>query len=179
MLGEPGVLKRTFALDSNVYKTPEAALEDSAKPESNLATRASRLGASLIDSIILWVIMLPILYLTGVSTEVSQGSELSILRSVLACFLSLFIFALVNYQMLVTTGQTIGKRLLDIKMVDQNGDLPGLSSHLVKRYLVYFVPGAVPVFGQLFAVINFCFIFGSHRRCVHDYVAGTRVVNAR
>jgi len=36
----------------------------------------------------------------------------------------------------------------------------------------------VPLFGGLFWIVDVCLIFGEERRCLHDYIAGTKVVRA-
>ena len=42
-----------------------------------------------------------------------------------------------------------------------------------------FVPGvlgAIPYIGWAFTMVDICFIFRDDHRCVHDLMAGTRVV---
>ena len=37
----------------------------------------------------------------------------------------------------------------------------------------------IPVLGPLFSLVNVCFIFREDRRCIHDLIAGTQVVNGQ
>ena len=36
----------------------------------------------------------------------------------------------------------------------------------------------LPVIGAILGLVNILFIFGPEKRCLHDYIAGTRVIKA-
>ncbi|MBD3392455.1 MAG: hypothetical protein GF418_10265 [Chitinivibrionales bacterium] len=36
----------------------------------------------------------------------------------------------------------------------------------------------IPILGSLFALINVLFVFREDHRCIHDLIAGTKVVSA-
>jgi uncharacterized RDD family membrane protein YckC len=108
-----------------------------------------------------------------------EGVQRSIGYNLVIGLLGLGVFILINGKLLIANGQTIGKKLLGIRIVDLNGDLPELKKHLIKRYAVFFIPGQVPAIGQFFSIINILFIFGKQKRCVHDLAAGTKVVEAK
>jgi uncharacterized RDD family membrane protein YckC len=38
--------------------------------------------------------------------------------------------------------------------------------------------GAIPYLGGIYGLVDALFIFRDDRRCVHDHIAGTRVVKA-
>ncbi len=84
-------------------------------------------------------------------------------------------FIVINGKLLICNGQTIGKKALGIKIVDTNGNLPE-KQHLIKRYGVYFLPGQIPVIGQIISLINVLFIFGPEKRCLHDLLGDTIVI---
>ncbi|MBK8036795.1 MAG: RDD family protein [Verrucomicrobiaceae bacterium] len=91
--------------------------------------------------------------------------------------LALGIFQLV---MLATRGQSIGKRLLGIRIVTYpEGQNPGGVKTILLRGVVPAVIGMIPVLGPLFSLVNVCFIFREDRRCIHDLIAGTQVVNGQ
>ncbi len=46
------------------------------------------------------------------------------------------------------------------------------------RYLPTQVIVAIPVVGALYALVDALFIFGAEQRCLHDLIAGTKVVLA-
>jgi uncharacterized RDD family membrane protein YckC len=89
---------------------------------------------------------------------------------------SFIVFFAINYRFLVSNGQTIGKKVLEIKIVDLNGNVPQFQPQLLIRYAVYLLPGQIPMVGQLFSLINVLFIFSAEKRCIHDLVAKTKVV---
>jgi uncharacterized RDD family membrane protein YckC len=91
--------------------------------------------------------------------------------------LALLALFIVQVWMLSTRGQSIGKRMLGIRIVlfRDNGNPGFLHAWLLRN----FVPGLislVPYVGFLFVLVDICFIFGEQRRCVHDLIAGTKVV---
>lgn len=163
--------------DNNVYNTPQSQLvdqvDDSEKP---LASRWARLGASIIDSIIMMFVVVPVMYFTGGFDGMMEGREPGFVYMFGMGILSLVAYLVINYRFLVTNGQTIGKKVLEIKIVDLNGNLPVFQPQLLIRYAVYLLPGQIPFVGQLFSLINVLFIFSAEKRCIHDLVAKTKVV---
>ena len=164
-------------MSENIYSPPQSNLEVPAS-ESPLASRWSRLGASLIDGLTIMIFTVPAMYLTGAFDNISKGTQPSTEYNIALAALALVVFFILNTKLLMKNGQTIGKMALGIKIVDLDGNLPGMKKHLLKRYAVYFIPGQVPVIGQLFSFVNILFIFGKQKRCIHDYFAGTKVINS-
>lgn len=164
--------------DNNVYSTPQSQLvdqvDDSEKP---LASRWARLGASIIDSIIMMVIIMPVMYFTGGFDGIMEGVQPGFVYTLGVGVLGIIVFFVINYRYLVANGQTVGKKVLEIKIVDLNGNVPVFQPQLVIRYAVYMLPGQIPVVGQIFSFVNILFIFGKEKRCIHDMVAKTKVVN--
>ena len=66
-----------------------------------------------------------------------------------------------------------------MKIVDLQGNKPEFGKLIGLRYLTTWVIGMVPVLGTIYQLVNVLFIFGNDRRCIHDKIAGTRVVVAR
>src|SRR5687768_9350202 len=141
--------------DNNVYSTPQAQLveqvDDSEKP---LASRWARLGASIIDSIIMMVIVIPVMYFTGGFDGIMEGRQPGFVYSLGMAVLGIIVFFAINYRYLIANGQTVGKKVLEIKIVDLNGNVPVFQPQLVIRYAVYMLPGQIPVVGQIFSIIN-------------------------
>ena len=85
----------------------------------------------------------------------------------------------VQLWMLVTRGQTIGKRALGVRIVRFEDEVnPGFVKVFLLRAVVPAFIGAVPYLGVLFTLTDICFIFREDRRCLHDLIAGTKVVKA-
>jgi uncharacterized RDD family membrane protein YckC len=76
------------------------------------------------------------------------------------------------------TGQSIGKRLLKIQVVRVDGRRAGAPRVALLRNVAPAIIGQVPVVGWLVGIVNVFMLFGEERRCVHDYIAGTVVVDA-
>jgi len=165
--------------NNNPYQTPQAEIANADAPAgtAELASRWARLGASILDTLIMLAISLPIMFLTGMFDQIMQGKQPGITYSLVMFVISLAAFALIHGKFLIDRGQTLGKMAVGIKIVDLDGNIPALQQYL-KRYAVFFVPGQVPLVGQLFSIVNVLFIFGKQKRCIHDLAGGTRVIKA-
>ncbi len=166
-------------MEENIYTPPKSDLIDETNEtvETVLASRWQRLWASLLDSLIMLLLMLPIMFFTGIFERLSQGIQPSFAYNLLMATIGLTIFCLINGRFLLDNGQTVGKKVLGIKIVGINGEQATLN-HFLKRYAVYFLPGQVPVVGQFFSLVNVLFIFGKEKRCIHDLAGPTKVVKA-
>jgi len=165
-------------MDNDVYTAPQAELVDPSNENNALASRWKRLWASMLDGLIMSVVTVPAMYFTGGFDGISKGVQPSLEYSFMIAVIGIVAFVIVNIKLLVNHGQTIGKKVLSIKIVDLDGNLPGMKKHLLKRYAVYFLPGQIPFGGQFFSMLNILFIFGKEKRCIHDLVAETKVVMA-
>ncbi|MGH1485776.1 MAG: RDD family protein [Cellvibrionaceae bacterium] len=165
-------------MDPSIYQTPEADLTpaDDNISDAPLASRWSRLGASLLDTIILFAILFPLLFLIGWFSMFENGNEPPLLHSIILGFVGIIIFFAVNYRFLSTNGQTIGKKALNIKIVATDGSKAILGDHIIKRYLVYFIPNHIPVIGSFLSMANVLFIFRKNKQCLHDDIAKTKVI---
>ncbi len=161
----------------NVYAPPESELETPTN-EIPLASRWARLWGALIDTFIISVITFPLLYLTGYwdksIDQTISGSEMFLIA-----VLSLVAFVLLHGYLLAKHGQTIGKKIVGTRIVSRATDeiLP-LWKVFILRYLPVTAVGYIPMVGSLLVVINYLFIFGKSKRCLHDLIAGTKVVKA-
>src|SRR5690606_26939677 len=129
-----------------------------------------------IDGLTIMAVTVPVMFLTGGFDGIAEGQSPSIGYSLLIGALGLIAFCLMNFHLLTREGKTIGKKALGIRIVTLDGALPTAGNHLLKRYAVYFLPGQIPLVGQFISLINILFIFGGEKRCAHDYIAGTKVV---
>lgn len=162
-------------MDYDAYKTPEAQLTEE-QPEIELASRFSRLAASIIDSLFLSILSFSVMYLTGGFEDIQAGIQPTWQYSLFLSAAVITGFIAINGISLVRSGQTLGKKVLKIKIVDLDDQLPSVNRHLLPWYATYFIPGQIPVIGSIFSIANILFIFGKERRCLHDRFAGTRVV---
>jgi len=166
-------------LSENIYETPKSdlAVDENKQGVKPLASRWKRLFASLLDSLIMMVVIVPIIYLTGGFDVLYQEVQPSLVYNLLIALAGVIVFFVINGTLLVQNGQTIGKKLLSIKIVNLNGQLPTFKRHLIKRYFVYLIPGQIPLVGQIFSIVNILFIFTKEKQCIHDLFAKTIVID--
>jgi uncharacterized RDD family membrane protein YckC len=164
-------------MDNNVYNTPQSSLVTQQSGELVLGSRWSRLFASIIDGLLVGLVTLPLMYFTGGFDGISTGVEPGVLYTLGIGVAGLIVFVILNGKILLSSGQTIGKKALNIKIVDLEGNLPSANT-LLSRYGFYYGTQLIPVVGGFLALINVLFIFGAEKRCLHDQVAKTKVVNA-
>ncbi|MCY1344138.1 RDD family protein [compost metagenome] len=160
----------------NPYQAPQAELTINSAAQPLLASRWTRLGAALIDGLIMSLATVPVAYFSGAFTAAQQGIEPTLGQQLLGLVVGVAVFLLVNGHFLKHFGQTLGKRLLKIAIVNLDGQVPELGNLLLKRYLVWWLLAYVPVIGVLLVMVDYLFIFRADRRCLHDLMAGTRVV---
>ncbi|MCH8247730.1 MAG: RDD family protein [Bacteroidetes bacterium] len=158
------------------YSTPDSGFTHDSEGIDALASKGQRFLASMVDGLIGLVITFPIIYFTGGFKVIASGVQPSFSYTLFSSVVGILAFSLVHGMLLVRNGQTVGKKFIGIKIVDLSGNLPTITSHLLPRYAVFFLLGLVPVVGIFIFGINILFIFGKQRRCIHDYIAGTRVV---
>jgi uncharacterized RDD family membrane protein YckC len=63
-------------------------------------------------------------------------------------------------------------------VVRRDGSRASLGRIFWLRNFVNGIPGAIPVIGYVYFLVDSLFIFGARRRCIHDLIAGTIVINA-
>lgn len=175
----------------------------SAAALAGLAPRSVRLAAALVDGLV----AVPLLLVVAVAGVSSLGLSIAALAgpfeqrewmsragTVLAGSAAWVVFAaaglalgglvLFQWYLLSTRGQTIGKWLLGIRIVDLEGAPSGFFSALVLRSWVFpgvmsavvsFSSSVLPFAGVVFWLLDYLPLFGEDRRCLHDYLAGTQV----
>lgn len=167
-------------LARNPYAAPSAPVSDAADPGGRaLASRWSRLAAVVIDWLAFVVpavsmaIVVPWMASAGVDTLHPDTAPTAFIAG-----FGLLMVGLVAWQLILLHrhGQTIGKRMLGIRIVRADGSRAGFLRLLLLRYLAPGVVGAIPYLGFVFAIMDALFIFGERRRCLHDLLADTIVV---
>ena len=167
--------------DDNIFSPPTADLGSPAEPQDatiyeNLASRWARLGASLIDSIILVVPIIAIVYGTDYWERV-MNQNISLIEQMLPVLMGFLEYLVLNGYLLHKRGQTIGKWALGIKIVSlHNEKILPLWKVFFVRYVPQVLVAMIPLAGSILILINDLFIFRKNKRCVHDYIAGTKVI---
>ncbi len=139
-----------------------------------LASRGKRLGGALLDGLI----QAPIGVAMLLSGWLEFDTDPTLAKSIAWATFGLAVFLSLHGYLLHKRGQTIGKYLVKTRIVLLTGETPSLARTAGLRYAVPSFMYAVPFAGSLFAVADILFIFGRERRCLHDYLAGTRVIDS-
>lgn len=144
--------------------------------EEDLAGRGARLGAYLIDVITIGVVGGGIAYALGWFEGLMRQDPTAVVSVLL---LTIVVFGVINGRWLVTRGQTVGKRLVGVRIVDaRTREIVPLVKSYGLRFIVVQAITQMPFAGPVLALVDPLFIFGERRRCLHDYLAGTIVVQA-
>ena len=145
-------------------------------PEFELASRWSRLGAVLIDAVIGIIVGLPLMLYFD-TYELAKAGIQPPLTTILIMFVwGVGIFIAINYKLLNTKGQTVGKYCLDISIIGIDGSNKTAVHLLTYRYLPIWVISQIPLINSLLVTADSLFIFREDKRCIHDLIAGTQVV---
>lgn len=92
----------------------------------------------------------------------------------------LLMFFVLHGLLLYRYGQTLGKRFMGLAIVTMDGRRPSFAHLILNRYLPQWVAGFMPGgLGALLGILDILFIFRDDKRCVHDLIAGTKVIDLR
>jgi uncharacterized RDD family membrane protein YckC len=164
--------------------------------ETNYASRGARVGAALLNAFVYFVSMVPgsialSIKLVKRNPEMTKPGYVPRLEDIDMSFLKegmvwmfggLLIAILIQLLLLAFRGQNLGKLLVSARVVRaDNGEPAGFIRAGLLRFIVpviiFFVLNGFFLLGFLFLLIDFCFIFREDRRCLHDLIAGTKVVS--
>ena len=148
--------------------------------EPELAGRGARLLAQIVDLLTGGLACLPggVLLLLSGGLKGPKNPTLAIIGMGLIG-LAVLTLVIVQIYLLSTRGQTIGKKLLDVRIVRfEDNSNPGFVKAFLLRAFVNGLIGAIPLFGGVYSLVDICFIFRDDKRCIHDLIAGTQVVKA-
>ena len=167
----------TMPSQDDRFAPPQSYVADVDPEDSSLlASRWSRLGAAIIDGIIIIALMWLAAKVTpwnplqqknpGVWSAFELGNALG----------GFAIYMLVNGYLLATRGQTVGKLLVGLRIVRADGSPAQLGRIVGLRYGVGSLIGIVPTLAMVYSLLDAVFIFHSSRRCLHDRIADTIVI---
>lgn len=167
--------------EQNFYAAPQAEIEAGQGSQwwmgdAMLAGRGQRLAAAIVDGIAVGVPYVPIL-IFSVMVEIGSIGEAALLGAVLLTACGYLVLMGLNLYWLYDNGQTVGKKLLGIKIVRSDlrtrASLPRI---IFLRVIPVWIIANVPCIGSMILLGNYVAIFSGEQRCGHDYVADTHVV---
>lgn len=170
----------TSSKQANPYAPPEAEVRDTvAHDEVELAGRGTRLGAAVLD-LIIWVLVCAPVFI-GSDWDAMLANDYANAFSPtgmgIAGLGSLALIAVTVY-LVQKNGQTIGKKVVGIKVVRSDFSRASLGRIFWLRNVVNAIPGAIPYLGNVYGLVDHLLIFGERRQCVHDKIADTLVIKA-
>jgi uncharacterized RDD family membrane protein YckC len=167
------------ATASNRYAPPRAAVRDvidtSASDEP--ADRSTRLAAAILDSLIAGAMIYgPMLLGLGLGGAIagSDGMGTMMIATVVLTLVGFVVWCWLTIKYVIENGQSIAKKLLNIKVVRSDGSPITLGRIFWLRNFLNGMLGIIPLYG----LVELLFIFGESRQCLHDKLADTIVVKA-
>ena len=180
--------------DQNRFAPPRAHVEDMQATAAQMvtATRGSRFLAVLVDMSpalvigILAAVMVPGLFAGKFDPAGSGMVAFGMLMLVLGLLsIGWLVWTIV---LLYKYGQTVGKKVLGIRVVRMDGSRVSFPRFFFIRWLGMAVLGGIlggicgalhiRYVGNTIGLVDALFIFGAAHRCLHDYLADTQVVTA-
>jgi uncharacterized RDD family membrane protein YckC len=155
--------------------------------EFELAEFHKRLLAYIIDFLLIIIYLFSMLYLLYGGLSLGEGSEGLVMIAIL---IPTLLYTMMSE--LLMGGQTVGKKILNIKVVSLNGDEPTLGQYLLRWFLRFYEWGFIMFFlfwqnggmgfivlimGGIVSIIVMA-VSGKNQR-LGDIVAGTVVVNTK
>ena len=140
-----------FTQAANPYAAPAARI---AQPVGNegfsKASRGSRLGAYLIDALLVALCFGPAYY--QVVNGQASGAGFNAISGI-AGFAGLLL-VIYNFVQLYRHGQTVGKKWVGIRIVRTDGSRAGFGRILGLRAIVPALIGAIPLLGAVFTLAD-------------------------
>ncbi len=152
---------------------------DAKMPNMPLAERGDRFVANLVDSAVIFLPPFVSAFVGGIlegtfDHKYGHGSG-GMFPGILMLLGGLMSLGVMGYQLYLVsnTGQTLGKRMRSIRVVRTDGSPASLGRILLLRNVV---PGILGSLCGLVNLVDALLIFGEERRCLHDLLADTKVV---
>jgi|688.fasta_scaffold00104_7 uncharacterized RDD family membrane protein YckC len=175
-----------FGNDPNPFASPLAQGGYTAPAQMSgyeLAGRGERFLAALIDGLIVGVISfvlgfgLGMVMVLGLGTAFMETPLASIITQGAGLLIGVACYLGINGYFLVKSGQTVGKKVMNIRVIQEgNASVPDLSTSYFKRLFITQLVSIIPILGGLYALVDAVMIFSADKRCLHDRIAGTQVI---
>lgn len=183
---EPCLAQADFMSEINPYAPPETTLIPPPLPpeDAPLASPWRRLGGAFLDGLAVMLASIPVAWVLeklGVHTNAFSSGPNGFsfrLEGFVGTTISFLVWMLINWSHLAR-GETLGKRLLGMKVVRKDGRPIPRANIITDRTLPVYLVSIVPGVGSLFVLIDCLLIFRSGRNTLHDDLAKTKVIKVR
>lgn len=152
--------------------------------DPNLAGLGARFLGAFIDGILLSLCILPgyVVLLMGASASGEDGTPngggMALLGGAGYLF-GILVYMVIQGFLLSRSGQSIGKKIAGTRVVRVDGSPAGFVGAFLMRSIVAYLPNLIPLVNFFYGIVDICFIFRADRRCIHDLIAGTKVIRAK
>ena len=137
----------------------------------------------MFDSVLALLTVVPLVFGLGVEGLQEKGGMLGMIdifrRAGVWGWVTVALgsaFLVSSIVLLGTRGQTLGKIVAGTRIVALDGSRVGFLRAVFLRGVLPTLCGRVPVVGPFFGLVDTLMIFGKDKRCLHDQMAGTKVV---
>ena len=180
----PAILPPPLAAEeSDVIAAPAPAND---LPQAGLPRR---LLAAMIDGVLQWICWMPagiaasaILteYLAKTGTPTFDVMINAVTSSIPKSLPYLMVLVAIQTTLLCLRSQSVGKLLVGLRIVTVRDGTPGgpMRAYLLRGLLTWVIE-CVPVFGKIYWLVDSFSIFREDQRCLHDLIAGTKVVRIK
>lgn len=141
-----------------------------------LAEPGDRFLARLVDGLFVLALMIPWIIFLSAMDWLSLGEFKKSSFAALKLVPAELPIAIYQWMLVARTGQTIGKKMMRIRIVRTDGGPVGFGDGVALRDWVMRAVGFIPCVGGLISLVGILMIFGQERRCLHDRIAGTKVI---
>lgn len=166
------------ALSSGPFTAPEVP------SDGPLAPRSLRLVGAIVDFLLIAICFLGPAFLgIGLAGGPDAIDQNELLKGLLGLIMLAGLLGIqaTNWYFITTRGQSLAKMVLGIRIVQLDGSPCGfVRGVLLRNWILGFVTGILNYccMGWMVQLLNALPIFGEERRCLHDHLAGTKVVLA-
>lgn len=157
-----------------------------ALPQAGLLLRFT---AALIDGVLQWICWMPAsiaaarIITQRMAAQETPSVEMFLKASAESFHHSLpylIVLVLVQTTLLCLRSQSVGKLVLGLRIVNERTGAPAgpVRAYLLRGLLIWVIE-CIPIAGKLFWLVDSFFIFREDQRCLHDLIAGTKVVRLK
>jgi uncharacterized RDD family membrane protein YckC len=170
-----------MSIDQNPYASFSATTPVLEPKNLRLADLGKRFLGALVDGFVSVFFVGPgyVMMIVGAAVA-DQSGQPGVLPFVGLALMVLGGLALLGTQIYLaaTRSQSIGKYLLKTQMVDFQTGVPAkFVQCFLLRTFVNGLIGGIPCVGLIYSIVDICFIFREDKRCIHDLLAKTCVID--
>lgn len=162
---------------ANPYQPPGVEVVNAIQTDPLLPSRWRRFGAAAIDVAIAFACQIPVFFYQIQVLGIEWGEPHPVEFMAVVFVYSAVMFFVVNGYLLAKRGQTVGKLALGIKIATAYYTKPSLFSLTVVRTYAFWLLSYHPWLA-LVGLLDILLIFRKDKRCLHDHVARTIVVDS-